>query len=502
MREAKDEGRRMKDECARPARHPGTRGHIHPSAFCLLPSGSWATLVILIALPLSAHVGTWTSIYEGSAGPYPIRVIVRPPGIVPGLAEITIRTSTPGITRVAVKPVRWDAGEAGTPPPDVVTPVSGDPNLFTANLWLMARGSYSIYVDVDGMKGSGRAIVPITSVATKRLPMPGALAALLICLGGLMATGAVSIIGAGRREATIAPGQEPDAAHRRRARLSMAVAAAVIALAVFRGNAWWSSLDAAYRKTLFKPFHVTTTVANGALDLTIDDPVWQRTEPRPTPLMPDHGKLMHLFLIEEKGKVAFAHLHPLSLARDHFRAALPPLPPGRYRLFADVTHESGFAQTLVDRVTVPAMATTLPPTDADDSWQFPPAATSMTFANRGPLVANRDTDLRFTVNGPVEPYMGMLGHAVIVADDFSLFVHLHPMGTISMASQQRFIERDQKKQHAIVAPSHEMAAMASPATNTISFPFTFPKPGKYRIWVQTRVNGQVVTGVFDRVIGG
>jgi hypothetical protein len=458
-------------------------------------------LFILLALPLSAHVGTLTSIYEGNAGPYPIRVIVRLPGIVPGLAEITIRTSTPGITRIAVKPVRWDAGEAGTPPPDVATPVSGDPNLFAANLWLMARGSYSIYVDVDGKSGPGRAIVPIMSVATKRLPMSSSLALLLIALGGLMAAGAVSIVGAGRHEATTAPGLEPDAAQRRRARLTMAVAAVVIALAVFRGNAWWSSIDAEYRKRLFKPFHVTTTATNGALDLTIDDPAWT-TGPRPTPLMPDHGKLMHLFLIEEKGKSAFAHLHPLALSREHFRAALPPLPPGRYRLFADITHESGYTQTLVDVVNVPSVATTLPPTDPDDSWQFPPQATTMTFANTEPLVANRDTDLRFTVNGPVEPYMGMMGHAIILADDFSVFVHLHPMGTISMATQQKFIERDQKKQQIAVAPPHDMDAMAMPATNTISFPFAFPKPGKYRIWVQTKVNGRVVTGAFDRVIGG
>lgn len=38
--------------------------------------------------------------------------------------------------------------------------------------------------------------------------------------------------------------------------------------------------------------------------------------------------------------------------------------------------------------------------------------------------------------------MGMSGHAIISRDDGSIVVHLHPNGSIPMASQQAFAERE------------------------------------------------------------
>jgi hypothetical protein len=88
----------------------------------------------------SAHVGSPDVWYDGPAGPYSIRVLVRPPRVVPGLAEIIVRVRG-GADRVLVAPARWDTGEEGTPAPDVAQPVRGDPELFSGRLWLMARGA-------------------------------------------------------------------------------------------------------------------------------------------------------------------------------------------------------------------------------------------------------------------------------------------------------------------------------------------------------------------------
>jgi hypothetical protein len=81
--------------------------------------------------------------------------------------------------------------------------------------------------------------------------------------------------------------------------------------------------------------------------------------------------------------------------------------------------------------------------------------------------------------------MGMGGHAEFVKRDGSVFAHLHPTGTVSMAS-------------AAVASPEGMAAMHETSVGpTVSFPYGVPTPGQYRIFVQLKRAGKVETGTFD-----
>ncbi|HEX7138426.1 MAG TPA: hypothetical protein VF219_11290, partial [Vicinamibacterales bacterium] len=87
----------------------------------------------------------------------------------------------------------------------------------------------------------------------------------------------------------------------------------------------------------------------------------------------------------------------------------------------------------------------------------------------------------------VEPYMGMAAHVVVASRDGSVFAHLHPSGSISMAALQKFAGTTADP-HA----GHDM-----PIPGEFAIPFAFPNAGRYRMWVQVIRGRQVKTAAFD-----
>jgi len=487
-----------------------------------------------VAFAASAHVGSPDTYFEGAAGDYPIRVIIRSPGVVPGLAQITVRVLAPRLVRrVLALPVYWDPRTAAPPPPDVAERVPGDSTLYSAALWLMRGGSYSVQVTIEGDRGTGVALVPVQAVATRRLDLPTPLAALLAGLGVLLLAGAVTVVGAAVRESVLDPGVMPDRRRTWYARAAMAASVVVFALLLVGARAWWRAVDAAYRTGLYRPPHASAAVRSvggaATLRFAIDDSLWTNPNRRWSPLIPDHGHLMHLFLIRDSSLDAFAHLHPLPRDSTTFETHLPPLPAGRYRVYADIVHESGFAQTLTAGVDLGAPGGAWHASDPDDAFIADESGkrdrgrgkgttfaladgSTMTWdSGAQAIVVDREAPLRFRVRtrggGPaaLEPYMRMAGHLMLTRLDGAVFVHLHPAGTISLASQETFLLRQpgdttrgalgaRLSQYESAATTH--AGMIS-LDGSVSFPYAFPQPGRYRLWVQVKRAGRILTGVFD-----
>jgi hypothetical protein len=46
-------------------------------------------------------------------------------------------------------------------------------------------------------------------------------------------------------------------------------------------------------------------------------------------------------------------------------------------------------------------------------------------------------------------------------------------------------------------PSPKAAMMMEGEPGMVTLPYAFPRAGQYRIWVQVKVRGRVLTGVFD-----
>jgi hypothetical protein len=92
----------------------------------------------------------------------------------------------------------------------------------------------------------------------------------------------------------------------------------------------------------------------------------------------------------------------------------------------------------------------------------------------------------------------MPGHAAFVGDDRTVFAHVHPSGSVPMASLSLTSNAGDG--------GMSMAGMSMPGMDhsmmqalppEVSFPYGFPKPGDYRIYVQVKRGGTVETGVFD-----
>ncbi len=96
--------------------------------------------------------------------------------------------------------------------------------------------------------------------------------------------------------------------------------------------------------------------------------------------------------------------------------------------------------------------------------------------------------------------MGMAAHAAITREDGGVFVHLHPMGTISMVAQRQFERRSRGDTTLLPASADTLPVPMHDGhepSGTVTFPYAFPSAGRYRLWVQVKVGGVVRTGAFD-----
>jgi hypothetical protein len=447
-----------------------------------------ALVLVMMAGTADAHVGSPDVFFEGDAGPYRLFVTVRTPQVIPGVATVEIRSESPDVTAMTVVSMRLTGPGSELPPsPDTADRSTVDPQFFTANLWLMERGSLQVRISVDGARGPATLSVPVAAAATSTLAMPTGLGALLFGLMMLLALAIVAIIAGAFREAAL----EPGAPARPRSRIVLAVLSIAVAAIIVLGERWWSSVAADYDHWLSRPWQVDARALGCRLVIP----------PLHSSVMLDHGHEMHLFLVRMPALDRLAHLHPQRDARREFVQMLPSLPAGRYQLFADIVVDAGFPVTGTAILDLPD--THCDPIAGDDSTWAPDSELAngarMIWDRPPKLVAGTAQSLVFRVvlrdgtPATLEPYMGMAAHAEVIRRDASVFAHLHPNGSVAMPALEL------AQQHGAMAMDMAMPMdmPMPPISSTITIPYGFPQPGDYRIFVQIKRAGVVETGTFD-----
>ncbi len=185
-----------------------------------------------------------------------------------------------------------------------------------------------------------------------------------------------------------------------------------------------------------------------------------------------HDKPLH-FVVVRRDLTGFQHLHPTMAPDGTWSVGLSLAAPGIYRAIADFTAVVGGQQVPVTvgvDLTVAGdyrpVALPAPVTRATtDGFAVSYAGTPQTGATQ-PLL--------MTVNGPdgkpaaLEPYLGAFGHLVVVREGDVGYVHVHP--------EPQLVD------------------------GAVKFWLAAPGPGRYRMFFDFQVAGQVHTAAFTAIV--
>jgi hypothetical protein len=192
-----------------------------------------------------------------------------------------------------------------------------------------------------------------------------------------------------------------------------------------------------------------------------------------------HEKLVHLLMVSED-LAWFAHEHPELQPDGKFTLTFAFPHGGKYVLYNDFTPSRAGMQVVPVELEVggdKAAPVALKPS-ADRTTRVDGYTVKLTAAT--PLTSLRSQDLRVNISrdgkpvNDLEPFLGALGHLIVISEDRKHFVHSHPLPPTKSAGEP--------------ASSH--------GGPDVVFSAQFPAAGVYKSWAQFQHKGHVITAPF------
>jgi hypothetical protein len=193
-----------------------------------------------------------------------------------------------------------------------------------------------------------------------------------------------------------------------------------------------------------------------------------------------HEKILHLLLVSDDLSW-FAHEHPQLQSDNSFTLAETFPHPGRFTLFHDFTTTRAGMQVVPVELTVSGEAPPPVPltSDRERTQKVGEYGIELHAAPVLKSVQMQELSFHITENGkPVtdlEPYLGALGHLIIISSDRKHFVHSHPLPS---------------------RPAANGVVQNGTAGPEILFNAQFPAPGLYKAWAQFQHRSSVLTAPF------
>lgn len=200
-----------------------------------------------------------------------------------------------------------------------------------------------------------------------------------------------------------------------------------------------------------------------------------------------HEKNLHLLMVS-KDLSWFAHEHPEVRKDGTFNLTFTFPAAGDYVLFHDFTPPKAGRQVVQVPIKVEGAAPAAKPLAADADKPKTVDGYTVTLDTGGPVMTGDETHLAYTISKdgkPVTdlaPYLGAMGHLVIISQDLKEFVHSHPHEGGEHAAERG-------------AGSHGHTG-DNKGGPRVDFEAHFNAAGLYKGWAQFQHNGKVITVPF------